>query len=70
MLGAIALLLLAVPVSLFATMLLLPLWRWIEADLHVEAVGHSGPAGWCFIATYVVVGVAGGVVWAYRTRRT
>ena len=70
MLGAIALLLLAVPVSLFATMLLLPLWRWIEANVHVEAVGHSGPAGWRFIATYVVVVVAGGVVWSYRTRRT
>lgn len=68
--GAIALLLLAVPVSLFATMLLLPLWRWIEANVHVEAVGHSGPAGWCFIATYAVVTVAGGVVWSYRTRRT
>lgn len=70
MLGAIALLLLAVPASLFATMLLLPLWSWVEANLHVEAVGHSGPAGWCFIATYVVVVVAGGVVWCYRARRT
>jgi hypothetical protein len=68
-LGAIAMLLLALPVSLFATVLLLPLWRWIEANVHVEAVGHSGPADWCFVATYVVLTAAGGLVWFYRTRR-
>jgi hypothetical protein len=62
-------LLLAVPVSAFVTLLLLPLWRWTEASLHVESVGHSGPAGWCFVATYVVVTGAGGAVWAGRTRR-
>ena len=62
-------LLLAVPVRLFATVLLLPLWRWIEAHVHVEAVGHSGPADWCFVATYVVLTAAAGLVWFYRTRR-
>jgi hypothetical protein len=69
-LGGIAMLLLALPVSLFATVLLLPLWRWIEANVHVEAVGHSGPADWCFVATYVVLTAAGGLVWFYRRRRT
>jgi hypothetical protein len=69
-LGAIAMLLLALPASLFATVLLLPLWRWIEANVHVEAVGHSGPADWCFVATYVVLTAAGGLVWFYRRRRT
>lgn len=63
-------LLLAVPVSVFVTLLLLPLWRWIEANVHVEAVGHSGPAGWCFIATYAVVTVAGALAWFHRARRT
>jgi hypothetical protein len=63
-------LLLAVPVSVFLTLLLLPLWRWIEANGHVEAMGHSGPAGWCFVATYAVVTLAGGLAWFHRTRRT
>jgi hypothetical protein len=67
-LGGIALLLFAVPVSLYASLLLLPLWRWIEANLHVEAVGHSGPADWCFVATYAVVAAAGGLVWFYARR--
>jgi hypothetical protein len=61
--------LLAVPVSVFVTLFLLPLWRWMEARLEVEAVGHSGPAGWCFIVSYVLVAVAGGLTWFHRRRR-
>ena len=61
--------LLAVPVSVFVTLLLLPLWRWMEARLDVEAVGHSGPAGWCFIVSYVLVAAAGGLTWFHRRRR-
>lgn len=61
--------LLAVPVSVFVTLLLLPLWRLMEAGLEVEAVGHSGPAGWCFIVSYVVVAAAGGLTWRHRRRR-
>jgi hypothetical protein len=68
LLGAAGMLLVAVPVSVFATLLLLPLWRWIEGSLQVESVGHSGPAGWCFLATYVVV-TGAGAVWSRRTRR-
>jgi hypothetical protein len=62
-------LLLAVPVSVFVTLFLLPLWRWMEARLEVEAVGHSGPAGWCFIVSYAAVAVAGGFTWSRRRRR-
>ena len=62
-------LLLAVPVSVFVTLLLLPLWRWTEARLQVESVGHSGPAGWCFLASYALVTAVGGAVWSRRTRR-
>jgi hypothetical protein len=62
-------LLLAVPVSVFVTLLLLPLWRLMEARLEVEAVGHSGPAGWCFVVSYVLVAVAGGFTWFHRRRR-
>jgi hypothetical protein len=47
-----------VPATLFlafwVTILLVPLWRWIEADFGVEAIGHSGPAEWCF---YLVFGI-------------
>ena len=42
----------ALPVALVATFLLLPLWRWIERVSGVESIGHSGPATWCFVVVY------------------
>ena len=43
------------PVTILMTLLLLPLWSWIEAAYAIEAVGHSGPAEWCFGLVYVVL---------------
>ena len=65
---------LAVPATLFitfwVTILLVPLWRWIEADYGIEAIGHSGPAEWCFFLVYaVVVALALGCIWALRRKR-
>lgn len=34
----------AVPVAVIGTMLLHPLWSWIEATYGIESMGHSGPA--------------------------
>ncbi len=49
-------LLLLVPFTLFltfwTTILLVPLWRWVEADFGIEAIGHSGPAEWCFYLVF------------------
>ena len=42
----------AVPVAAIATMLLYPLWSWIEATYGIESIGHSGPADWCFMLIY------------------
>ncbi len=36
------------PVSFIATILLVPFWRWLEADRGIEAIGLSGPAEWCY----------------------
>jgi len=51
----------AVPATLFitfwVTFLLVPLWRWIEADYGIEAIGHSGPAEWCFGVVLVILSV-------------
>ena len=40
-----------VPLSALLTLAALPLWRWIEARTGIESIGHSGPAGWCWLAT-------------------
>ncbi len=42
------------PVAVFVTILILPLWSWIEATFGIESIGHSGPAEWCYLATYLV----------------
>ena len=51
----LSLTLLAVPVAFIGTMLLAPFWSWFEATTGVEAMGHSGPAGWCFGAVFSVL---------------
>jgi len=42
------------PVAAIVTILILPLWSWIEATFGIESIGHSGPAEWCYLATYAV----------------
>jgi hypothetical protein len=45
----------AVPVAVTGTFLMAPVWRWVERTWSLEAIGHSGPATWCFVTTYAVV---------------
>jgi len=44
--------LLTMPAAFMTTLLLYPLWSWIEATFGIESVGHSGPADWCFLVVY------------------
>lgn len=60
--------LLTIPVAGLATILLMPLWSWLEASFAIESVGHSGPAGWCYQALYLVVVCLAGVLWAQIRR--
>jgi hypothetical protein len=46
------------PIAFIATILLIPLWSWIEKTYGIESIGHSGPSDWCF---YVVYGVLSAV---------
>ena len=43
------------PLSIVGTWLLLPLWRWLEAATGIEAIGHSGPSQWCYVAVFLVM---------------
>lgn len=54
-LGAVAGLLLAVPVAIITTFVLLPFWRWFETATGVQAVGHASLADWCFAVTWAVL---------------
>lgn len=51
LLGALVAVFPAVPV----TFLLGPAWNALEARTGVEAIGHSGPAGWCYVAIWSLI---------------
>ena len=57
-----------VPVSFVAGVLTFPFWSWIEDRFGVEAVGHSGPAEWCYWTIYGLV-AAGGLLGYWRMQR-
>jgi hypothetical protein len=64
---SLGVLLLSLPLGVLLTLLLLPLWRWLEDAAGIEAIGHSGPAAWCYgaaITACVVLGLA--LVWRPR----
>jgi H+/Cl- antiporter ClcA len=53
---------LTAPVGFLVTILLMPFWRWFEAFSGIEAVGHSGPAAWCYLLVFGVFLVGVGVM--------
>ncbi len=44
-----------VPAGPVLTLLLFPWWSWLERATGWESMGHSGPAGWCFVAVWCVL---------------
>lgn len=53
--------------ALFSGILVAPLvtfgmwkfWDWFEGITGIESLGHSGPAGWCYAATFILYVTAG-----------
>jgi hypothetical protein len=60
---------LALPLSAGITLLLLPLWSWLEATTGFESVGRSGPADWCFELVYGLLLGGGLAVLLWRSAR-
>ncbi len=44
-----------VPAGPVLTLLLDPFWSWLETATGWESIGHSGPAGWCFLAVWAAL---------------
>lgn len=64
---SLGVLLLSLPLGVLLTLLLLPLWRWLEGTVGIEAIGHSGPAAWCYGAAIVAFAVLGlALLWRPR----
>lgn len=51
----LALGLMMVPLSAVIAFVLSPFWGWFEEKFGIEALGHSGPADWCFIVIYALL---------------
>jgi hypothetical protein len=66
---ALAALALALLLSFPLTFLLLPFWRWLESAHGIEAVGHSGPADWCFWLIFALLAVPAAVLAAAAPAR-
>ena len=56
------------PTAVILTLALLPLWRWLEAARGIESVGHSGPAEWCYLATYLACAMTSSGLYILRVR--
>jgi hypothetical protein len=68
-LTSVGLLVLLLPTAVVFTIMLFPLWSWIEDSFGIESVGHSGPADWCYLLVFglLVVTVIPGF-WILRRR--
>jgi hypothetical protein len=55
----LAVLVVSVPLAIFGTFMLGPLWARVETVHGIESVGHAMYAGWCYAATYGAVVMAG-----------
>ena len=53
--AGVTIIVISLPVAFWLTILLLPLWGWIEARHGIESLGHSGPADWCFSVVFLIV---------------
>lgn len=45
---------LSAPLAVGLTWFSMPVWDAVERA-GIESVGHSGPAGWCYLASYGLV---------------
>lgn len=51
------------------TLMLLPLWGWLDTRFGIEALGHSGPAPWCYGLSIGALALLGIILLARARRR-
>ena len=59
-----------IPIAVIVTISTSWFWAWFENTFEIESFGHSGPAEWCYMFSYVfVIGILG-LLWSIVKRRT
>ena len=66
---ALAIFLISLPLAIFVTIMLLPLWKWLESTFKIESIGHSGPSEWCYWTSYFIIVSCFCLIW-WNKRRT
>lgn len=64
-----AILMVCLPASFFLSIEAYPFWLWIEERYGIEAVGHSGPEGWCYVAVFIALSLPILLVYWLATRQ-
>lgn len=54
-LGAVAV---SLPVAVVLTMVMHPLWSWLDRTTGTESMGREGPAAWCYFTVWGVLALA------------
>lgn len=67
---AFAICLVSAPVAIIVTIASIPFWSWIESSFAIESVGHSGPAEWCYLASYIIILSGAALIWRGIRRRS
>lgn len=66
---AFAVCLISAPIAIAVTIALLPFLSWVESISEIESVGHSGPAEWCYLMSYIIILTCIFLIWwAIRSR--
>ena len=66
--AAVGIVLVSLPLGAVLALTLMPAWRWLEARYGIESVGHSGPAEWCYLATFATCVLLIGAVYVRGSR--
>jgi predicted PurR-regulated permease PerM len=45
----------AIPSSIIITIILNPVWSWLEMSTGIESMGHAGPAEWCYMLIFFLL---------------
>jgi H+/Cl- antiporter ClcA len=65
----LGILLFSAVLSVVTTVLLVPFWSWFERGTGIESIGHSGPAQWCYVATFLMFVLVETLVMSLRRGR-
>jgi len=60
----------ALPVAMLVTIIMFPFWSWVESTFGIESIGHSGPAGWCYWVSYIIILIGAFLIWRAIRRNT